>query len=193
MTYKAEELSAEESAAIIRRITGSCGPYDRQRKMVLSDGFELRGTFDVIARDSASGRIEWQHSQDNLVTDLGRQLFAFDAWSSVTIGFAPSTEPPSTGRCALATDSTQCVAFPTAGIGTITTATYTRTWSGLTSPAPGANRTLGTLWVQATPNAVSSNMGISNLVAYALLSPTKVQTTSQTIELNYRLSINPIV
>jgi hypothetical protein len=199
MSYKVELLSAEDTAAAIRRITGVCGPYDRQRKMVLAEGFDLKGTFDLVARNIHTGEVEWEHSQDNIVTDYGRQLFAFNqgastaGWAAVSMGFSPSTETPSIGRSALPSDSTQCVNIVVNTGGTVTAGTYTRTFSGLTSPSPATNRTLGTLVITPATGGVWANMGFAQIMAYAILTPAKIQTTVQTIELNYRISINPIV
>lgn len=191
-SYKSELLSEEQSRQILKQF--GRGPLPQaHRRVVLSDGFELKGSFDVSARNAKSGEIEWSHSQDNLVTDLGRLVFFANCWNPLYLGFMPSRETPSTGRYSVGSDGTQCVVSASQGIGTVTTATNTRSFGPVTFAAPSANRTLATLFVANISTAVDSAMGVWDIVAYINLSPSKVQTTLQTIELNYKISISPIV
>lgn len=163
------------------------------RRMLLSEGWELKGSFDIAAKNVNTGELEWSHTQDNLVTDVGRVYFAWTRWESMVFGFAPSRELPSIGRASLATDGSQCVVSANQGLGTVTALTYTRTFGPITFTAPASNRTLGTLFAGTVTYGVDANLGLICMLAYAPLSPSKVQTTVQTIELNYKLSISPIV
>lgn len=168
--------------------------HPTHRRMVLASGFELKGELELTARNVESGEVDWAIQQPNLVTDLGRSAFFFDGWSTLRLGFAPSIETPSMFRSTLSTDTTQAfMSASSLGGGTATPATYTRQWS-TTFTAPGSNRTLGTIWVSAGSGSTvfDATIGPATIWAYSLLTPPKTQTTTQSLEVVYKLSMNPI-
>src|SRR6478736_912623 len=55
------------------------------RKMILADGFELKGSFGLTARDAQSGEVEWALEQENLITDIGRQAWWDQGWTSMRL------------------------------------------------------------------------------------------------------------
>lgn len=194
--YKVEVISPDETSVFIRRIRGGMDPFNPQhRKMVLAEGFELKGTFELVARNVETGKVEWEHTQDNLVTDLGRLYFVSDGWANVSLGFMPSTETPMSTRMGVCTDGAQCFMSVNQGAGVVTAGTFTRNFGPISFgvPSPSINRTLGTVFVSPYNLGPDAAWGHANLLAYALLSPPKIQTTVQTVELNYKLSMNPII
>lgn len=193
--YKAQELSPTEAEAFLARKqpTYLGRPLEpAHRKMVLASGFELKGEFELIARDARSGEVDWRLQQENLITDIGRQAWFDLGWTNLRLGFAPARETPSVLRCAVPTDGSQTFISANLGSGTVTPSTYTKQWA-TTFGTPGANRTLGILWTSYfSGNANDANVGPLYIWSYSLLTPPKTQTTVQTLEVVYKLSMNPI-
>ena len=193
--YKVQELNGAERqqflASYERKVLGRA-LKPAHRKMMLAEGFELKGTFELTARDAKSGEVEWRHEQDNLITDWGRYWFFDVGWTNLQLGFAPAQETPAVLRCSIPTDGAQVFNSGNLGSGTVTPSTYTKTWS-TTFGTPGINRTLGMLMTAFYSGTfVDANMGVVQCWSYALLTPPKTQTTTQTIELVYKMAINPI-
>ena len=189
--YTVEVISPAEANVLLGRMRG--GPENRsaRRSMVLPGGFEISGEFCLTARDARSGEVEWEHTEKNLITDLGRRNWMEARWHNAIIGFAPSTEIPQAGRYSLSTDSTQCVASAALSPG-INGSTHTKTFS-TTYVSPASNRTLGTIALcRYTGTVAMTNEGLVQLISYALLTPPKTQSTTQTLEVVYRVSMNPI-
>jgi hypothetical protein len=108
------------------------------------------------------------------------------------IGFAPSKETPTLARSSISTDPAQCFISGNLGSGTITPATYTRTYSFNFATPPASNRTLGTVMWMFYQHGINTWMGPEQIGAYALLTPPKTQTTLQTLEVVYKISMNPV-
>jgi len=188
--YKVEIATPEE----IARVLGgrSMGPDNKngRRSIVGMGDFEIQGEFFLTARDVNTNEIEWQHSEKNLITDTGRRAwFSNRLSSSMLLGFSPDTRAPISGRCSSTTDVTQ--AFASGNLTpTNTPATHTKTFS-TTFGVPGSNRTLGTVFLcTSTPPDVRA--GPVLMISYVLLTPSRVQTTTNTIEVTYKISMNPI-
>jgi hypothetical protein len=192
--YRVELLSEEETERFLKMMEGLTifGKHvpDKHRRMLTADGFELKGQFELIARNVDSGEVEWHHSQDNLVTDLGRHAFWVSGFTNNAIGFLPSKETPVPTRLSISTDASQSFLSGSLGSGSVTPSTYTKQFS-TTFGAPTANRTLGTIYI-AAPGTHDPNLGAWSIRAYALLTPPKTQTTTQTLEVVYKISMNPI-
>jgi hypothetical protein len=180
-SYKVELVPATEVETVLRQ-------HGNRRSLVLSGGFELVGEFSLTARNSESGEVEWEHADKNLITDYGRRWWMYAHWSNAAICFAPSLEVPQLGRYSISTDATQCVASWITAVNT--PATHTKTFS-TTFGTPAANRTLGTILL-CDSSPVTANKGVVTVCAFALLTPPKTQTTVQTLEVVYRVSMNPI-
>jgi hypothetical protein len=194
--YKVELLSEQETERFLKMreglsLFGKPVP-EKHCRVLTADGFEIKGQFELIARDAESGEIEWQHSQDNLVTDVGRHNFWTLGFTSNVIGFLPSKETPVPTRMSLSTDGSQSFVSGNLGSGVVTPSTYTKQFS-TTFGTPTANRTLGTIYIAyTTPTPHDANLGALSMRAYALLTPPKTQTTTQTLEVVYKISMNPI-
>ena len=188
--YKVEDISADAAADLIRRFTGGPEAMTARRSMVLPGGLEIVGEFSLTARDAKTGEVDWEHTEKNLITDFGRRTWMEGHWFNNIIAFAPSLETPQLSRYSLPTDGTQ--SFASGGITPgVTLATHTKTYS-TTFGTPGVNRTLGTIIIARNTTTQIANFGIEGICAFALLTPPKVQTTIQTLEVVYRVSMNPI-
>lgn len=195
--YKVEVLSERETENFLKMRSGPTlfgRPVpDKHRRILTAEGFELKGRFSLTARDAKSGEVEWEHAQDNLITDYGRAIFWTNGWANSTIAFAPSKDTPIQTRDSLATDAAQCFVSSNLGGGVVTPATYTKQYTVNFNTPPASTRTLGTICLcYYTPNAVDASLGVYNILAYALLTPAKTQTTTQTLEVVYKVSMNPI-
>ena len=188
-SYKVETVSPAQANALLRRMKS--GPENLfGRSSISLDGLEMVGEFSIIAKDVRSGEVEWEHSDKNLITDLGRRAWMEGRFSNCIIAFSPSSEVPQSGRYSVGTDGTQC--FASAGIApTNAPATHTKTFS-VTFGTPATTRTLGSIHLCRNSTAVETNKGIVQMMAFALLSPPKTQTTTQTLEVVYKVSMNPI-
>jgi len=186
--YRVETLSPAETDAFLRgRLSG---PENRSatRSMVVA-GFEIKGEFFLTARNVQNDEVEWEHAEKNLITDFGRRMWMENRWATGELAFAPSIEAPQTGRYSISTTGSQVV--DSAGLTSGNTpATHTKSFSFVFA-APGTNRTLGTIALGRTTTANTTN-GLNQVISFALLTPPKIQTTVQTLEVVYRVSMNPI-
>lgn len=189
--YTVSVISPAEAELFLRAIKT---PENKEfrRSLVLSEGFEIRGDFSVIARDSRSQEIEWKVDQPNLLTDFGRRAWVDYKLTSLRIGFCPSTESPNPGRYSISTDPSANASFVSANLSsTVAPTTYTKTMS-VTFGTPSANRTLGMIALIGTNHNTDTALGLQGVCAFSLLVPTKTQTTTQTLEVIYKISMNPI-
>ena len=190
--YQVQALTeAEVKEFLVKR--GTLGkPLRPDHRKIITPEFELTGSFELIARDAKSGEVEWKHEQENLITDFGRQCFYYDQATNIKIGFAPSKETPHILRCGVPTDPNQLVISGNLGTGTITPSTYTKQFS-TTFATPASQRTLGIIFTADNSlTAEMANVGPVGMFSYSLLTPPKTQTTTQTIEVIYKISMNPI-
>lgn len=183
-------LGPEASAEMIRRFGLGPTRMKPRRTLILPGGLELKGSFEMVARDARTGEIAWQHAGENLITDWGRRVWMDVRFNQGKIAFTDSSEVPLAARSAIACDPTQPVVSGTLA-PTNDPATHTKTYS-TTFATPSVNRTLGTIGLTTNAGTVNVLGGLSGLAAYALLTPPKVQTTVQTLEVTYKLSMTPI-
>jgi hypothetical protein len=188
--YRVSTVSPEEAAEAFERLRG--GRYlnkPARRTLLMEGGLIMKGSFELIARDAKSGEIEWSHKDDNLITDFGRRAWMDMRFHNLQLGFCASTETPTAARCSLPGDSTQLF-----GSGNLTPSnnpvTNTKTIS-TTFGTPANNRTLGTIWINRLNDGFQTGYH-PGILAYALLTPPKTQTTTQTLEVVYKISMSPI-
>jgi hypothetical protein len=192
-SHKVELISEAEAESFLRRLKESPENRTGKRSLLFPFGLEVKGEFSLIARDAKSGEIEWEHSQPNLLTDIGRRFWMENRFSSFRLGFCPSTEAPNSGRYSISTDPTANATFVTSTNLTPTNAPATNTKTvSTTFTAPASNRTLGMIAVIGAGITASVNMGLFAVQAYAILTPPKTQSTTQTLEVVYKISMNPI-
>lgn len=182
--YIVTPCSPAEAEAILARL-GS--PTRAQESM-------LKGFVDAVCRE-ADGSVAWEVHQANLLTDFGRRRFMLVGFPGTSLNKAnylftsPGTESPLLGRTLLPDDgnasSSQVTSVQIAPA--YDTATLTNTWNN-TFAAPAANRTIGLIGLTRLTH---QSYGVGQILAYTLLSPAKVQTTTQTLEVQYRITLTP--
>lgn len=189
MSYSVSLISPEEAEQFIRSIKSPDNKNSR-RTIVLSPGIELKGSFSLTARNHQSNEVEWELHQDNLLTDYGRRMWMEGKFSTIRLGFCPSIEVPNVGRYSISTDAVANSTFASASLSpVIAPSTFTKTVS-TTFGVPTSNRTLGMIGiVRSVPD---TSIGLIEVGAFAILTPPKTQTTTQTLEVVYRISMNPI-
>ena len=193
-SYRVQLLSPEETDRMLAAMKqGRPGPGFKglSPRMTLSGGLDIKGSFEITARDAKSNEIEWQYAGDNLITDFGRRVWASSRWNGTpNIGFSPSREPPSASRCSVTSDVSQSfmVATSLSVDSSTNTKIFTGTGAGLNAPA--SNRTLASIGLSTVS---SGGLSHANMWSLALLTPPKTQTPSQTLEIVYRFSMIPIV
>jgi len=192
--YAVQLLSSDETTAMLRYL-GKDVPR-AHKKLVLGAGIEISGRFEFTARNVETGKVEWECEQDNLITDSGRRFFVWggNSFGQQYVGFCASKETPSPFRYSLPTDTTQYFDSGTSNYGgsvnpSINTLTYTKQYGTVTWGAPPSNRTLGTIMLL---RGAYSYLGAYAICSYANISPSRVQTTTQTLEVLYKISMTPI-
>jgi hypothetical protein len=151
----------------------------------------VRGYVDAVCRE-ADGSVAWEAHQPNLFTDHGRRrLFhtGFTAAALSHIFTSPSQEPPAIGRDTLLDDGNASSSQSAACNPTYDSLTLTKTFT-TTFAAPTTTRSIGTIGFGVGRGAA---YGVSKIYAYTRLSPAKTQTTTQTLEVQYRLVLTPII
>lgn len=185
---KVELISPEEADLLFRRIKEAKERRETKppKTLVFGIPFELTGEVELTCRDATSGETEWHIKQPNLITDEGRRRWQEAGFYTMQLMFGPITEPPDYRRYSLATPASGPAAnlSPTVN-STLKTKTYSTTFG-----TPGSNRTLGTI---ALGGGLDGTFGMADIFAYTLLTPTKTQTTTQTLEVIYKVTFNPIV
>lgn len=193
-TYSSELLSPEASAEIYAQLKNPyIDPSNRrgQRYIQTAEGLRIQGEFDLTCRDAETGDVAWQVTQPNILTNYGLMLYANTGLNQAILGLAPSKEQPLAIRGSLSTDPTQCWASASLS-WTVTPSTYTKQCS-TTFTTPASTRTLGTVFIQQFQTALNANIGPTAIAAYSLLTPFRTQTTTQTVELVYRISVTPVL
>lgn len=179
---KVQTASDEEVRAFMRK-------HGAHEDIQLSIGIKLSGEASLVCRDAETNEIVWEQQRKNLITDIGRRKWFDDAWANSYVALNSSTETPDYRRSTVVTNSWSTNPVPTSGnlAPSVNTSLLTKTWS-TTYGTPSSNRTLGTI---ALMGPRTDNYGMLTVYAYLLITPPKVQTTSQTLEVVYKISMNP--
>jgi hypothetical protein len=195
--YKVSVVNPEEAREVLSRLRpGSPENRNARREAILQGGIELKGSFEIVARDAASGEVAWSHKGENLITDFGRRVWMDYRINGAQLGFSSSTEPPNSSRCAISSDSAQLFVSSVNLTPTNNPVTHTKTFvcNSTISANYGSgqgNRNLGTIFLLAY-NAGLVTGYARNIIAYALMTPPKTQTNTQTLEVIYKISMSPI-
>ena len=160
------------------------------RSIRLAFGMEMKGSCELKCREAATGELVWEDQVDNVITDLGRRLWFDDMFNNPRIATNPSTEQPDYRRYTVAgtvdsnlSPTSAPIAFSWNG------STMTKTWT-TTFGTPSATRTIGT--VALCSIGYLANVGFNGMYSYLLLTPPKTQSTTQTLELVYKVVLSPI-
>lgn len=150
---------------------------------------ELKGHIHVVCREVESEEIVWEVDQPNIITDLGRRQWMRNGFLNATVATSPSSETPSINRYSLTDNGASSSSQSSGAIApTNNSATNTKTFSN-TFATPSATRTIGTIAL----GIFTAQYGLSQLLCYSVISPAKTQTTSQTLELTYRITMTVVV
>lgn len=152
----------------------------------------LKGFVDITCRE-ADGSVAWEIHQPNLITDYGRRRFTEGFLYGLYVITSPSTDPPANGRSALLDYGTSG-SVVSSQESVVVNPTYdsvalTKTWN-TTFGVPTFNRAVGCIGLSDV--SIKPASGVNGLYAYTLLAPSRTQTTSQTLEVLYRITINPV-
>jgi hypothetical protein len=184
-----ELLSPEDSVRIIEQLEKEKRRGGNPRQINLSGGICLKGSADIYCRDAATGELAWEQHVDNVITDYGRREWFGNGFRNFQLMACGNTqEQPDFRRFGLSgpADSNSNPAAAAAN-PTYTSGTQTKSWN-TSFVTPSSNRTIGTVAL----GFYNTNSGLWALSAYLLLSPAKTQTTSQTLELVYKVTLTAI-
>jgi len=182
MSLKIETVSPEEAELYLKK------PESRPRAINLPYGGSIVGSAEVTCRDIKSGEVVWKEEAKNVVTDYGRRQWFTEGIRTMYIFASPSIEAPDFRRNSLIGpyDGNQDPISP--GLSGVISG-FQRVWGVYTFSAPGATRYIGTVGLTAYPNYLFNfQLGVQRIVSYLLLSPAKTQTSSQQMEVIYKLS-----
>ena len=172
-----ESVSTEICAALLRA---------KSNDSIEWQGFSIKGELELTGREE-DGSVAWHVPwQKNLITDYGRRKWSADCFNNGRIFMSAPQETPRFDRNSIL-DSTSAASYQASSPAPATDwAAGTKTWA-YTFPVPGSTRTIG---VVGLADSANSGHGSLYIYTYSLLTPAKTQTTSQTVELNYRLTLS---
>lgn len=182
---KIEPIVGDQALEIIERLKKTAA--EKVGDVLDSFGCSIKGFFDVICREEATQEVAWEAHQANLLTDFGRR--SWWTWGITPGGIFTSgvAETPMTTRYGLTegagTAQMQTNVAPTTDWGALT-----KYWS-TTFGTPASNRPIAIVGLMSNWGDVSMGRGAQNIVCYSLINPQKMQTTSQTLEISYRLTL----
>jgi len=194
--YKVSDVDPDEAREVLTRLRrGGLENRNARRSAILQGGIEMKGSFEIVARDAETGKVDWDYKGENLITDFGRRSWMDLRFSGMCLGFSSSIEPPTAGRSTISSDSAQLfVSGNISAVNNSVTNTKTLTVNSLISANFGSgqgNRNLGTLFILPHNQAVQTGY-VRSVLAYALMTPPKTQTNTQTLEVIYKISMSPI-
>ena len=177
-------LSPEESVEIVKRLNEEKRGDPRQLNLI--GGVSIKGSADIICREAETGEVVWKDSVDNAITDYCRQLWMDNLMYTSQISFSANTEPVDFRRM---TFVGPCAAndIVDSGFFARTLAGLTASWPFTFSTLPTSNRTIGTIALGGRSESIGMYV-----YAALLLSPPKTQTTTQTLEVIYKLTASAI-
>ncbi len=147
----------------------------------------IHGWVDAVCRE-ADGSVAWEIHQPNVFTDRGRREWANSGIRTTNVFTSPGLEAASASRYTVLDDGAATSGQQAANVvPTVDTPTLTKTYA-TTFAAPAANRRIGCLGL----GSWNASYGIYDILAYVLITPFKTQTTTQTLEISYRLTLTPI-
>jgi len=152
-------------------------------------GVTIKGFFDVVCREE--GETVWEIHQPNLLTDYGRRTWAYGNFSSANFAIftSPLAETPRADRYSLIDHSgqQQQMAYTSPANDA---PSLSKAWS-TTFGLPASNKTIASVGLRFNNMYDVGSVGPQCICCYSLLTPVKVQTTSQTLEISYRLTLSP--
>jgi hypothetical protein len=157
-------------------------------------GGTIKGFVDAVCRDADSGDVAWEIHQPNVFTDFGRRHWV-NTFLNTNIGIFTSghSETPRIDRYSLheSYGGTIVAQKQPDAAGSADWGTCSKYWS-YTFGTPASIRPLACVGL-ASASAYVGSSGIARVLAYSLLTPAKTQSTNQTLEISYRLTMTPTV
>ena len=183
MKPSVEVCSPEEAARYIRALKGEPSPRPPM-------DYKLNGFVDLTCRED-DGSVAWEVHQPNLITDLARRMWTDGNFYTGYILVSPTTEDADPSRTAFTDNGTAAGGVISVGINPgYDSITRTKTWTATPFTAPALNRQIGLIGLTRTSQTVAGYMRM--LYAYTRLTPVKTQTTSQTLEVVYKITLTPL-
>lgn len=180
--YKIDVCSPDEARVYLRQLARS------------DDGFpalQLKGFVDAVCRNE-DGSTAWEHHQPNLVTNYGLSAIGWTGAGAINTMYIitlPTTEAPDPQRCLIPVNGVTPFLYRVSpNLYKIFDApSNTMTW--VTSfAAPAALTNIGAIGITNTTRNNGTTVGVSRIVAYTVLPSVKVETTVQTLEVQYKLT-----
>lgn len=179
---KVELISPAEMESFLSRFRGQ-----KDTPTIEGMGFRFEGFIDAVCREESSQEVAWELHQRNLFTDYGRREWMNASIASFQVGTSPSAETPLLARYSLSDNGQTSSSQSTSVSPTNNSSTNTKTFS-TSFGTPSGNRQIGTIGLGIYNNL----FGFDQVVAYSLITPIKTQTTTQTLEIVYRITITPV-
>ena len=176
-------LSPKEAAHVINRLQEERRGDPRHLNLI--GGISIKGSADITCRDAESGEVVWKDSVDNAITDRCRRLWMDNLMYNNQISVSANTEAIDFRRYSIVGPNS-ANDVPDSGFQTRGLVGLTASWS-FTFGVPSPARTIGCIALGG--NSVGIGMYV---YAALLLSPPKTQTTSQTLEVIYKLTASGI-
>jgi hypothetical protein len=173
---RVEEVNPAEAQALLSRLKNKSGGH-------VGLDLSFKGHINAVCKEE-TGEEAWSVDQENLVTDRFRRAFPWSLVSSVNIFTSPSIDTPSAQRYTLCDNGSNNSSQSSSVAISRSPGTLSCSWAVVFS-TPSAPRTIGTIGIGIHDNYV----GVYNVWAYSLLTPSKVQGTTQTLEITYRLTL----
>jgi hypothetical protein len=184
MSAQVEVFSPEDAERYIADLTKREGVWPGH----------LVGFVDAWCREIETGEVAWELHQKNLITDFGRRFWMLQRFGGIQVFTSPCVEDPDVAMNHLVDDggTSSGQSSTTAGgiSGTYDAPTLTRTYTHNFTTPPAANRSIGAIGLSTVQR--STTLGALGVVAVTRLSPAKVQTPTQTVEVQYRITYIPV-
>lgn len=151
-------------------------------------GARFKGYFDIIAREGSD--VAWEIHQENLLTDYGRQSYAynFGIHNNVSLGTSPVSDTPVVQRNLLASQAWYDINFVNGPTVSYDGSSSSKTFSN--NYASGSTRNIGCVWIASNGSLPNFYGAVAGVLAYSLITPIRQQTSSQTLELAYKLTLS---
>jgi len=181
--------SPSEAAAYIASLTASeAKALEREPPRI-----DFQGHVDLVCREE-TGEIAWEVHQHNVVTNYFRRA----AWFNIGLPVPPtlayqylvigdSLDPARADRNNLIDGN---------GVGAVSLQLtgasdggWGKSWTN-SFAAPGASRRIGAVGLSSAADGWFSGGGMNFLLAYTQINPYKTQSTTQTLEVVYKITLN---
>lgn len=189
-----EVCTPDEAASIINKLTGKT-----RGKLRDFPKLDLQGHIDVVCREASDGAVAWEVHKSNLITKWGRTTFSYTGTASDAIwgnqryiAISASTLVADPRMSSILNQVADPYAAYKSGTLISSLSGMTKTWT-TSFGVPSTARRIAA--IALTPNDASYG-GVINGVLYGVsaftnLPSVKIQGTTQTLEVQYKLTFIP--